>query len=86
MVSEITNQLDGRSPVAVFHTDCGARGRMTLNNIAKDEVVAKMQNPIMRGQDLPWLGLYGFGEFTPVNNTNHFHTQASLIYALVRTA
>jgi hypothetical protein len=84
-VAEIAQQLRGRRPVAVFHTDCAARGRMMFNKIAKDEITAKIQEPIMQGEQIPWLGLYGFGEFTPVNNVNHFHTQTSSVYALVRT-
>ncbi|MFT5390811.1 MAG: hypothetical protein ACI8PT_000999 [Gammaproteobacteria bacterium] len=84
LVAAITEKLKGRTPVAVFQTDCAARGRMMFNKIAKDEIIARMQEPIMQGKGVPWLGLYGFGEFTPVHGTNHFHTQTSSIYALVR--
>jgi hypothetical protein len=84
LMAELAEKLNARTPVAVFQTDCAARGRMMFNKIAKDEIIERMQQPIMQGQNVPWLGLYGFGEFTPVNGTNHFHTQTSSIYALVR--
>jgi len=84
MTEKLKERLAGRTPVAVFHTDCAARGRFMFNEILKDEIVKRLQYPICQGQDVPWLGSYGFGEFTPVAGENRFHTQTSSIYALVR--
>ena len=35
-----------RRPVGVFHTDCGARGRLKLDHVLKHETVARMQHPL----------------------------------------
>ncbi len=86
MVEGLVQELAGRRPVAVFHTDCGARGKLMFNKILKDEIILKLQFPLTGGEPMPWLGLYGFGEFTPVAGHNHFHTQTSSLYALVRQA
>jgi hypothetical protein len=84
MVKGVCDRLDGAKPVAVFHTDCLARGRLMFNQVLKEEIVARMQVPICRGDEIPWLGLYGFGEFTPIKGINRFHTQTSSLYAFVR--
>jgi len=84
MVAGLASQLEGRRPIAVFHTDCGARGKLMFNKILKDEIIMKLQFPLTGGDPVPWLGLYGFGEFTPVGGVNHFHTQTSSLYVLLR--
>ncbi len=84
MMAGLLGELAGRTPVAVFHTDCAARGRLTLDRISKDEIMQKIQGPLSPGGSVPWLGLYGFGEFTPVAGVNRFHTQTSSVYAMVR--
>jgi hypothetical protein len=84
MVARLKDKLGDDKPVAVFHTDCAARGKVMFNQILKDEIILRMQGPICDGSEVPWLGLYGFGEFTPVDGHNRFHTQTSSLYALVR--
>lgn len=84
MVAGVTEKLGSAVPVAVFHTDCAARGRLMFNQILKDEIITRLQYPICQGAEIPWLGIYGFGEFTPLGGRNHFHTQTSSLYALVR--
>ncbi|MBT7864407.1 MAG: hypothetical protein HN712_29125 [Gemmatimonadetes bacterium] len=84
MVAGLKQKLGSAVPVAVFHTDCAARGRLMFNQILKDEIIARMQYPICEGAEIPWLGIYGFGEFTPLGGRNRFHTQTSSLYALVR--
>jgi hypothetical protein len=84
MTAKLSARLRGRTPIAVFQTDCAARGRLMFNRILKDEIITRLQQPI--GAGVPWLGSYGFGEFTPVAGENRFHTQTSSIYALVRAS
>ena len=84
MVAGVKQKLDSATPVAVFHTDCAPRGRLMFNQILKDEIITRMQYPICEGSTIPWLGIYGFGEFTPLGGRNRFHTQTSSLYALVR--
>ncbi len=84
MMTELARQLGDQQPVAVFHTDCAARGKFMFNRILKDEIIARMQYPICQGEPVPWLGSYGFGEFSPVAGVNRFHTQTSSLYVLTR--
>ena len=60
-MKELTTRTGGRRPVAVFHTDCGARGRMMLDRVAKDEIVADMQRPSSETLAVPGSGCTASG-------------------------
>lgn len=80
----ITQKINSREIVAVFHTDCAARGRAMFDKISKEEIIGDMQKPLMNGRKVPWLGMYGYGEFTLLNEKNYFHNYTSSIYALIK--
>ncbi|MCO6478433.1 MAG: FIST C-terminal domain-containing protein [Phaeodactylibacter sp.] len=84
MMGRLARRIEGRKAAAVFHTDCAARGRAMFNKIVKDEIIEKMQSPLMKEGPLPWLGMYGFGEFTTLNGKNLFHNYTTSIYVLAR--
>jgi 2,4-dienoyl-CoA reductase-like NADH-dependent reductase (Old Yellow Enzyme family) len=84
MMVKILELLDGRRPVAVFHADCVARGKYFANRVIKDELVNRLQYPLVRGEDMPWLGMYGGGEFTPMSGKNALQIYTSSLYVLVR--
>lgn len=84
MMKRLLAQIGNRKVVAVFHTDCAARGRAMFDAIVKDEIIEKMQRPLTKGAQLPWLGMYGFGEFTSLKGKNLFHNYTTSIYALIR--
>jgi len=84
MMGRLIERIKGQKVVAVFHTDCAARGRALFNKIAKEEIIDNMQSPIMDGQYIPWLGMYGFGEFSQLKGKNLFHNYTTSIYVLVR--
>ncbi|NPE29540.1 hypothetical protein HNV12_16585 [Methanococcoides sp. SA1] len=84
MVGQIVERCDGRRPVAVFHADCVARGRGMLNRILKDEIVARMQHPLCNGGDVPWLGMYGLGEFARLGGHDQFHNYTTALYVIVK--
>ena len=84
MISHLSQRIKSKKIAAIFHTDCAARGRALFNKIVKDEIIEKMQAPLMKQQRIPWLGMYGFGEFTQLNGKNLFHNYTTSIYALVR--
>ena len=72
--------------VAVFHADCGARGRLMLDRISKDEIVQAMQGPLSRdGVVPPWIGMYGFGEIATLGGRNRFHNYTTALYVVLRT-
>ncbi|MDR0871109.1 MAG: hypothetical protein LBN39_10000 [Planctomycetaceae bacterium] len=72
-------------PVAVFQTDCLARGRFLFNRIVKDELIAMMQDAFQRGGVIPaWLGNYGFGEYTKLGGKNTYHNYSTALMVLYR--
>lgn len=84
MMGKMKDQIGERKLAAVFHTDCAARGRALFNKVLKDEIIARMQTPLVQSENIPWLGMYGFGEFTQLNGKNYFHNYTTSLYALVR--
>lgn len=72
-------------PVAVFQTDCLARGRFLFNRIIKDEIIAMMHDEFSRqGQVPPWIGMYGFGEYTRLGGKNTYHNYSTALMVLYR--
>lgn len=81
----IENVLQGSEPVAVFQTDCLARGRFLFNKVVKDEIIAMMHSALS-GKDgvPPWLGMYGFGEYAKLGGRNAYHNYSTALMALYR--
>ena len=85
LMAQICAQVGEGEVVAVFHADCGARGRATLDRIAKEEIVEAMQAPLRRGAGTPpWLGMYGFGEVARLGGRNMFHNYTTALYVIIR--
>jgi len=85
MVAGLVDRLDSRPPIAILHSDCAARGRMSFNQIGKTEIISRMQTPLCRDAKVPWLGLYGYGELTQLGGRNMFHNQTTSLYVLTRS-
>lgn len=83
-MTELVGRTDGQRPVAVFQTDCGARGRLTLDRVSKEEIVADMQRPLFGAETGAWLGMYGFGEITQLGGRNMFHNYTTSLYVFTR--
>lgn len=84
MINRMKNKINQRKIAAIFHTDCAARGRALFNKVLKDEIIHRMQYPLIGEKEIPWLGMYGFGEFTLLGGRNYFHNYTTSIYALLR--
>jgi hypothetical protein len=85
MVATMNSHANGKTPVAVFHADCLARGRFLFNRIIKEELVGKMQFPFyVNGECPPWLGIYGFGEFARLGGENMYHNYTTALYVIYR--
>ncbi len=84
MMADLVGQIGDEKIVAVYHTDCAARGRALFDKILKEEIIHRMQHPLFPTGVGPWLGMYGFGEFTPLAGKNLFHNYTTSIYALTR--
>lgn len=86
MLRQLGAAVGGDEIVGVFHADCGARGRLTLDRVAKEEIVQAMQTPLHQGHQCPaWLGLYGFGEFARLGGRNTFHNYTTALYVICRS-
>jgi len=87
MMEQMQQRMQQIKPIAVFHADCLARGRMLFNRIMKEELVAQMQTPLSNDDGVPaWLGIYGFGEFARLGGKNVYHNYSTALYALYREA
>jgi 2,4-dienoyl-CoA reductase-like NADH-dependent reductase (Old Yellow Enzyme family) len=84
MMVQILDRCEGRKPVAVFHADCAIRGRLMFNRIMKEEIISQLQFPLCRGENIPWLGIYGGYEITPLLGRNRVHQYTTSLYVLVR--
>jgi hypothetical protein len=84
MMQQLVERCQGRKPVAVFHADCSARGRFSMNRILKDEIIHRMQYPLIQDMDVPWLGLYGFGEFAQLGGQNLIHTFTTSLFVILK--
>lgn len=84
-LNDMTDKIAGGHPVAVFQTDCLARGRFLFNKVVKDELIAMMQNALSASGNTPaWLGMYGFGEYARLGGRNAYHNYSSALAALYR--
>jgi 2,4-dienoyl-CoA reductase-like NADH-dependent reductase (Old Yellow Enzyme family) len=84
MLVQILERCGGRQPVAVFHADCAARGKLLFNRVIKNEIVSRIQFPLCKGESIPWLGMYGGAELTPLGNANELQAYTSSLYVLVK--
>lgn len=85
MTAEIGDRAAGRTPVAVFQADCTARGRHLFTKSARARLLAGMQSAFAGAVGTPpWLGIYGLGQFVPVDGRNECLNYASGLCALYR--
>jgi hypothetical protein len=84
MMRRLETMVDGREILAVFHSDCLARGRLTFDRVSKDEIIGKLQKPLIGDREVPWLGLYGYGEYCPLAGRNTLHTYTTSLFPVVR--
>ncbi len=84
MLVQALEQVAGRKPVAVFHADCAARGKLLFNRIIKDEIVSRIQYPLCKEDNIPWMGMYGGAELTPLGGRNELQAYTTSLYVLVK--
>lgn len=68
---KVLEQLGGDKPKMVFHFDCAGRGKVVFREQQKLEVLKTLQGAV--GTDVPWIGLYTYGEIGPIGACNQFH-------------
>lgn len=80
IANSIKSQMHNSKPKMVFNFDCAGRGKMIFREQQKLELLNSLQNRI--GDDVPWIGLYTYGEIGPVNKINNFHNYTLVLLAL----
>ena len=84
MVKKILADLDGKRPVAVFHSDCVLRGRYSLNQVLKEDIISRLQTPLFADGRIPWLGMYSAGEIGMLNGEACLHQITSSLFVMCR--
>lgn len=85
-MERIVMEVGDDQPVAVFHADCGARGRMAFGKVHKEDLLEMMQTPMLERGAEAWIGMYGLGEFAQLRGRNVFHNYTTALGVLVRHA
>jgi len=75
---QIKQKLGGKKPKFVLHFDCAGRGKILFGSEEKaKKPVDAMQETL--GKDIPWAGLFTFGEISPVKNKNYLHNYTAVL-------
>jgi hypothetical protein len=84
-LEHLKSVIKDRRPVAVFQTDCLARGRLLFNKVIKDELIAMLHSELSVDAEVPpWFGMYGFGEFARLGGKNEYHNYTTALLVLYR--
>lgn len=78
MAENIAKQLNGAKPKFVLQIDCAGRGKV-LRTDEKMAIQKKLQSFVKN--EIPWIGLYCYGEMGPVAGKNYFHNFTVIIAA-----
>jgi hypothetical protein len=78
MASNVRDRLNGAHPKFVLQIDCAGRGKV-LRIDEKMAIQKKLQSFITT--EIPWIGLYCYGELGPVGKKNYFHNFTVVIAA-----
>jgi hypothetical protein len=71
MAERLKDGIGGRAPLFALSFECGARSSPFLGIDGAAEEVRKVQETV--GGDIPWLGMYAWGEIAPLGGVNYFH-------------
>jgi len=86
LLKQIIEDIGGRKTLAVFHADCLLRGRLSFNKVLKDEIMNRIQHPLCKNKDVPWLGLYGMGEYAKLGGRNRIHLCTTSLFVILERA
>lgn len=70
MGKRLKRRLEGRSPLLVLSFECGGRPRPFLGDEKTLEENCRIQELV--GTDIPWLGMFPWGEIAPRGGSSHF--------------
>ena len=77
---QIKAKMGNARPKFILHFDCVGRGKVVFREKEKTEMIKSFQKDF--GEDLPWLGLYTYGEIGPVGEENCMHNFTAVVVAV----
>lgn len=77
MGDQILARLGDAPPKLVFHFDCAGRGKVIFRDDQKLQLLRMLQDKF--GPEVPWIGLYTYGEIGPVGDYNAFHNYTAVL-------
>ena len=80
IAQEIQTATGGRTPKLVLQFDCAGRGKVVLRDQQKADLQKKLRGTFT--SDVPWMGLYTYGEIGPVGAQNAFHNYTAVVLAI----
>jgi len=80
VAEEVRGGLQGRTPKFVLHFECMGRGKVVFREREKLDLVHSLQREV--GGDVPWMGLYTYGEIGPVSRYNSVHNFTTVVTAV----
>lgn len=80
MIDKLQLGLESQAPSFVFHFDCAGRGKAFLSDEEKVELLERLRRGVPG--DVPWIGMYSYGELAPVQRQNHYHSYTAAVVAV----
>ncbi|MCI5161186.1 MAG: histidine kinase [Candidatus Electrothrix sp. AX5] len=80
IADKVKGELDGNSPQLIFQFDCAGRGKSFFREEEKLQLLKTLRQKI--GCDVPWIGLYTYGEICPVQERNSFHNFTAVLVTI----
>lgn len=77
---QIKDKMGSKKPKLVLQFECVGRGKVVFREKEKTDLISSLQKEI--GEDIPWIGLYTYGEIGPIANYNCFHNFTSVVAAI----
>ena len=81
MAENISEKLQGENPLFILQIDCAGRSKV-LRAAEKDEIQKNLH--AITSTDVPWIGMYCYGELGPVADRNYFHNFTVILAAFYR--
>jgi hypothetical protein len=81
MAERLGERIGQAQPCFALSFECGARSGPFLGHQAALEEIRGVQSAI--GADVPWLGMYAWGEIAPMGGVNYFHNYTFPVCVLV---
>ena len=77
-ISEQIRRREGVGvPKFVLHFECVGRGKVVFREQEKLELANQLQEEV--ASEVPWLGLYTYGEIAPIGKFNYFHNFTAVV-------